>query len=64
MISERVREFIEESCSGCFVLNHDRVINEVEVMELINDSDGVIRTIVDNALVICRAEAIDIVEHL
>ena len=64
MISERVREFIEESRSGCFVLNHDRVINEVEVMELINDSDGVIRTIVDNALVICRAEAIDIVEHL
>lgn len=64
MISERAREFIEESCSGCFVLNHKKVINEDEVMELINDADGVIRTIVDDALVICRAEAIDIVEHL
>ena len=64
MISERVREFLEENYIGCFVLNHKKVINEDEVMELINDSDAVIRTIADDALVICRAEAIDIVEHI
>lgn len=64
MISERVREFLEESCSGLFILNHESVINEDKVMELINYSDAVIRTIVDDALVICRAETIDIVEHL
>ena len=64
MISERVMEYVEESCSNLFVLNHERVINEVEVIELINDADAVIRTIADDALVICRAEAIDIVEHL
>lgn len=64
MMNERVKEFIEESYGGCFVLNHEKVINEVEVLRLINDADGVIRTIVDDALVICSPEAIDIVEHL
>ncbi len=64
MINKRVREFLEESCSNLFVLNQQGVIKEVEVLRLINDADAVIRTIVDDALVICRAEAIDIVEHL
>ncbi|MDU2123446.1 MAG: hypothetical protein E7E64_13005 [Clostridium celatum] len=64
MINKRVKEFLEESCSGCFVLNHDRVVYEEHVRELINDADGVIRTIVDDALVICSANSIDIVEHL
>ena len=64
MINQRVREFIEENYIGCFVLNKNEVIGEDKVMELINDADGVIRTIVDDALVICSAEAIDIVEHL
>lgn len=64
MMNERVKEFIEENYSGCFVLNHASVINEAEVLKLINDADGVIRTIVDDALVICSSEAIDIVEHL
>ncbi len=64
MINKRVKEFIEENYSGCFVLNQQGVIKEVEVLKLINDAEGVIRTIVDDALVICRAEAIDIVEHL
>ncbi|MDU5261346.1 MAG: hypothetical protein E6176_02830 [Clostridium celatum] len=64
MISERVREFLEENYIGCFVLNHKKVINEDEVMELINNADGVIRTIADDALVICSANSTDIVEHL
>lgn len=64
MINKRVKDFLEESCSNLFVLNQQGVIKEVEVIELINDSDGVIRTIVDDALVICSANSIDIVEHL
>lgn len=64
MMNERVKEFIEENYIGCFVLNKNEVISEDKVMELINDSDAVIRTIVDDALVICSSEAIDIVEHL
>lgn len=63
-MNKRVKEFLEENIVGAFVLNHESVINEAEVLKLINDSDAVIRTIVDDALVICRAEAIDIVEHL
>lgn len=64
MMNERVKEFIEENFIGDFVLNKEEVINEIELMELVAGADAVIRTIVDNALVICRAEAIDIVEHL
>lgn len=64
MINQRVKEFLEENYIGCFVLNKNEVIGEDKVMELINDSDAVIRTIVDDSLVICSSEAIDIVEHL
>lgn len=64
MMNERVKEFIEESYGGCFVLNHEKVIKEVELLKLINNSEAVIRTIIDDALVICSPEAIDIVEHL
>lgn len=64
MMDERVKEFLEDNIVGTFVLNQKKVINEVEVLRLINDADGVIRTIVDDALVICSSDAIDIVEHL
>lgn len=64
MMNKRVKEFLEDNIVGAFVLNHEKVINEVEVLRLINDADGVIRTIVDDALVICSSDAIDIVEHL
>ena len=64
MMNERVKEFIEENFVEDFVLNKKEVISESELIELINDADNVIRTIVDNALVICRAEAIDIVEYI
>lgn len=64
MMNERVKEFLEDNIVGAFVLNHEKVINEVEVLRLINDADGVIRTIVDDALVICSSDAINIVEHL
>lgn len=64
MMNERVKEFIEGSFSGVFVLNHEKVIKEAEVLRLINGADAVIRTIVDDALVIFSPEAIDIVEHL
>lgn len=64
MMNKRVKEFLEDNIAGAFVLNHEKVINEVEVLKLINDADGVIRTIVDDALVICSSDAINIVEHL
>ena len=63
-MNKRVKEFIEENFIGDFVLNKNEVISEIELIEMISRADNVIRTIVDNALVICRAEAIDIVEHL
>lgn len=64
MMNKRVKEFLEDNIAGAFVLNHEKVINEVEVLKLINDADGVIRTIVDDELVICSSDAINIVEHL
>lgn len=64
MINERVREFIEENYSGCFVLNHEKVINEEKVIELINDADAVIRTIVDDALVIYKSGICNVIEYI
>lgn len=64
MMNERVKEFLEENFVEDFVLNKKEVISESELIELINDADNVIRTIVDDALVICSSNSIDIVEYL
>lgn len=64
MINQRVKEFLDDNIVGAFVLNQSEVINEAEVLKLINGADSVIRTIVDDTLVIFSPEAINIVEHL
>lgn len=64
MMNQRVKEFLDDNIVGAFVLNHEKVIKEAEVLRLINNADAVIRTIVDDALVIFSRKAIDIVEHL
>lgn len=63
-MNKRVKEFIEENFIGDFVLNKKEVISEIELIEMISRADAVIRTIVDDALVICSSNSIDIVEHL
>lgn len=64
MMNKRVKEFLDDNIVGAFVLNHEKVIKEAEVLRLINNADAVIKTIVDDALVIFSRKAIDIVEHL